>query len=109
MRVDISSNPIGLDKIRPMKNLSFSWLGHATFVFRTPSGKRLIVDPWITTNPACPDAAKDVGALDLMLLTHGHGDHTGDAITLARASNAQVVAPHELAEILRRKGLKNVT
>lgn len=92
-----------------MKNLSFTWLGHATFVFHTPSGKRLIIDPWIKTNPACPESAKAVGALDLMLLTHGHGDHTADAPTLARSSNAQVIAPHELAEILKQKGLQKVT
>lgn len=92
-----------------MKNLSFAWLGHATFLFRTPGGKRLIVDPWIKTNPACPESAHNVGAVDLMLLTHGHGDHTGDAVTLARGANAQVVAPHELAVILQKKGLQKVT
>jgi L-ascorbate metabolism protein UlaG (beta-lactamase superfamily) len=92
-----------------MKNLSFTWLGHSTFLFRTPAGRRLIVDPWIKTNPSCPDSAKDVGALDLMLLTHGHGDHTGDAVSVARSSNAQVVAPFELAVFLQKKGLQKVT
>jgi L-ascorbate metabolism protein UlaG (beta-lactamase superfamily) len=92
-----------------MKNLACTWLGHSTFLFRSPGGRRLIVDPWIKTNPACPDSAKDVGALDLMLLTHGHGDHTGDAVSVARSSNAQVVAPYELAVYLQKKGLQKVT
>jgi L-ascorbate metabolism protein UlaG (beta-lactamase superfamily) len=92
-----------------MKNLSLTWLGHSTFLFRTPAGRRLIVDPWIKTNPACPDSVKDVGALDLMLLTHGHGDHTGDAVSVARSSNAQVVAPFELSVFLQKKGLQKVT
>jgi L-ascorbate metabolism protein UlaG (beta-lactamase superfamily) len=92
-----------------MKNLSLTWLGHSTFLFRTPAGRRLIVDPWIKTNPACPDSVKDVGALDLMLLTHGHGDHTGDAVSVARSSNAQVIAPFELSVFLQKKGLQKVT
>jgi L-ascorbate metabolism protein UlaG (beta-lactamase superfamily) len=90
-------------------SLSITWLGHATFIVRTPGGKRLIFDPWVSTNPSCPDSAKKVGALDLMLITHGHGDHTGDAVSIARSSDAHVVAPYELSVWLQQKGLKNVT
>ncbi len=89
--------------------LSFTWLGHATFLLRTPGGKRVIFDPWVATNPACPESAKKVGDLDLMLITHGHMDHTADAVSLGRSSGAQVVAPFELSEWLQQKGLKNVT
>jgi L-ascorbate metabolism protein UlaG (beta-lactamase superfamily) len=91
-----------------MKNLSFTWLGHATFLLVSPGGKRILFDPWMTGNPTSPEAAKKLGALDLMLITHGHNDHTGDAVAVARSSNAQVVAPFELAEWLQQKGLKNV-
>jgi L-ascorbate metabolism protein UlaG (beta-lactamase superfamily) len=91
-----------------MSKLSITWLGHATFILRTPGGKRVILDPWISTNPACPDSAKKVGDLDLMLITHGHGDHTADAVSVARSSGAQVVAPFELSVWLQQKGLKNV-
>jgi len=90
-------------------SLSITWLGHATFIVRTPGGKRLIFDPWVSTNPSCPESAKKVGALDLMLITHGHGDHTGDAVSIARSSDAHVVAPYELSVWLQQKGLKNVT
>jgi L-ascorbate metabolism protein UlaG (beta-lactamase superfamily) len=89
--------------------LSFTWLGHATFLFRSPAGKRLIVDPWLTTNPACPESARKVGELDLMLLTHGHDDHIGDAVAVARETGARVVAPYELSVWLQQKGLQNVT
>ena|SRR5436190_10663141 len=92
-----------------MQKLSFTWLGHSTFIFRSPGGKRVIVDPWVSTNPSCPESAKHVGALDLMLVTHGHGDHSGDAVSVGRSSGAQVVAPFELAVWLQRKGLQHVT
>jgi len=91
-----------------MSKLSITWLGHSTFILKTPGGARLILDPWIDTNPSCPDEAKKVGDLDLMLVTHGHGDHTADVVGVARSSNAQVVAPFELSVIFQNRGLKNV-
>jgi L-ascorbate metabolism protein UlaG (beta-lactamase superfamily) len=93
----------------PMSSLSFTWLGHATFRMTSPGGKRIIFDPWLTTNPACPDAAKKIAGLDLMLLTHGHDDHSGDAVKVARDTGAHVVAPYELSVWLQQKGLQNVT
>jgi len=92
-----------------MSKLSFTWLGHATFIFSSPGGKRIIIDPWISTNPSCPESAKHVGKLDVMLVTHGHGDHTGDAVVVGRSSGAHVVAPYELALWLQKKGLQHVT
>jgi len=92
-----------------MRKLTFTWLGHATFIFRTPGGKRIIMDPWVRTNPSCPDSAKHVGPLDLMLITHGHGDHTSDAVSIGRSSGAHAVAPYELALWLQKKGLQHVT
>jgi L-ascorbate metabolism protein UlaG (beta-lactamase superfamily) len=89
--------------------LSITWLGHATFLLKSPGGKRILFDPWVTGNPTSPASAKKLGALDLMLITHGHHDHTGDAVSIGRSSGAQVVAPHELSVWLRQKGLKNVT
>jgi L-ascorbate metabolism protein UlaG (beta-lactamase superfamily) len=89
--------------------LSFTWLGHGTFLFRSPGAKRLLIDPWLTTNPACPDSEKRIRELDLMLLTHGHGDHAADAVSVARATLARVIAPYELAMWLEQKGLRTVT
>ncbi len=92
-----------------MPNLSYTWLGHATFLMQSPGGKRILFDPWVTGNPSAPESAKQIGAVDLILVTHGHSDHTGDVVPIGRASGAQVVAPFELSVLLQKKGLKNVT
>jgi L-ascorbate metabolism protein UlaG (beta-lactamase superfamily) len=89
-------------------SLSITWLGHATFIVTTPSGKRIVMDPWLEGNPMCPPPAKRIGKADLILLTHGHADHSGDVVSVARATNAPVVAIYELALWLERKGLQNV-
>lgn len=89
--------------------LSITWLGHATFLLQSPGGKQILFDPWVTGNPKSPEAAKKLGALDLILITHGHADHTGDAVAIGRSSGAQTVAPYETAVWLGSKGLQNVT
>jgi L-ascorbate metabolism protein UlaG (beta-lactamase superfamily) len=88
---------------------AMTWLGHATFLLRSPGGKTILIDPWVTGNPSSPESAKNLGALDLMLLTHGHGDHTGDAVSIGRSSGAHVIAPYELSVWLQTKGLQKVT
>src|SRR5262249_13398679 len=92
-----------------MHTLSYTWLGHGTFLFDSPGGKRLIVDPWLETNPSCPPEAKKSAALDLVLLTHGHEDHPDDAVAVARATGAHVVAPYELSLWMQRKGIQRLT
>ena len=94
-----------------MSTLSITWLGHATFVLKSPGGKRIILDPWVTGNPSAPASAsaKSIGALDLMLITHGHHDHTHDAVAIGRSSGAHVVAPYEVSVWLHKKGLQHVT
>jgi L-ascorbate metabolism protein UlaG (beta-lactamase superfamily) len=88
--------------------LSVAWLGHSTFLVRSPKGVRLLFDPWVTTNPACPEKARKIGGLDLMLVTHGHSDHCGDAVSVGRTTGATVVAAYELARWLERQGLRNL-
>ena len=88
-----------------MQKLSITWLGHSTFIVRTPGGKRLLFDPWLSSNPACPEAMKKPPKVDLILASHGHFDHIEDAIACARESNAPVVGIFELCDWLTRKGI----
>jgi L-ascorbate metabolism protein UlaG (beta-lactamase superfamily) len=91
-----------------MSGLSITWLGHATFIITTPGGKRIVTDPWLEGNPSCPADRKRIDAADVILLSHGHFDHSGDVVTTARATNAPVIAIFELSLWLGRKGLQNV-
>ncbi|PLP98258.1 metal-dependent hydrolase [Cupriavidus pauculus] len=67
------------------------WLGQSAVRITTPGGKVIVVDPWLTGNPKTPAAYKQLSALgkvDLILVTHAHGDHLGDAVALAKLNNA---------------------
>ena len=90
-----------------MAPLSFTWLGHSTFLFRSPGDKHILIEPWVASNPACPDSHKKVGHLDLILITHGHSDHAGDAVSIARATGAHVIANYEVCLWLEAKGIQN--
>ncbi|MFO0879341.1 MAG: metal-dependent hydrolase [Gemmataceae bacterium] len=83
-----------------------TWLGHSTLLVET-SGSRILMDPFFTGNPACPVRAEDVQA-DFILVSHGHGDHIGDAIAIAKRTGALVIANYEIYEWLQKQGLQNV-
>lgn len=88
--------------------LSVTWLGHSTFLLRSPTGVRLLFDPWLRTNPACPEKSKRVDGLELILVTHGHSDHCGDVVSVGRTTGVTIVAVYELAGWLERQGLRNL-
>ena len=88
--------------------IEITWLGHSTFRIVTPEGKRLLIDPWVMGNPACPDDLKDPGPLDAILITHGHFDHIGDAVELGKSTGAQLVSIPETSAWLGSKGLENL-
>jgi L-ascorbate metabolism protein UlaG (beta-lactamase superfamily) len=91
-----------------IQKLSITWYGHSTFLITTPGGTRIVTDPWLEGNPKCPASMKKITAADLILVSHGHSDHTGDLVPVARATNAPVVAVFELTQWCERKGLTNL-
>jgi L-ascorbate metabolism protein UlaG (beta-lactamase superfamily) len=88
--------------------IELRYLGHATFLVKTPEGKRLLIDPWVQGNPACPEKWKKLEGVDAMLVTHGHFDHIGDAVEIARTNEPKmVVGIFELCHWLAGKGVKH--
>ena len=81
--------------------------GHDCFLLEH-AGKRIVFDPFLTGNPKADVEAAQLPHLDAILLTHGHGDHLGDAIPLAKLHQATVVAPFELALFCADQGAPNV-
>ncbi len=86
-----------------MDNGTLTWLGHASFRIDSPAGKRIYVDPWLTGNPKCPESELTPERADVIALTHGHGDHVGDTVDIAKAHGSTVIAPVELAGWLQAK------
>ena len=71
-------------------------------------GKKVLIDPWVQGNPACPADQKKIDQLDLMLITHGHFDHIADAVTIAKEAHpSTIIGVAELCGWLGSKGVEN--
>ena len=81
---------------------TITWYGHSCIEIRTPSGKTVVIDPWFK-NPSSPKSADDVGACDLLLVTHGHFDHMGEAVALASRLRPAWPCMHEMSLWLARQ------
>ncbi len=84
---------------------TFTWYGHATLGL-TVGEHKLLVDPFFTGNPVAPITADEAFA-DFILITHGHGDHVGDAQAIAKRNNALIISNFEIAGWFAEQGLES--
>ena len=86
--------------------VSIKWLGHSAFQLDI-DGHKLVIDPFLTGNPVAQTAADDVDG-EIILLTHAHGDHVSDAISIASRSGATIVCNFEMGNWYMAQGLTDV-
>ncbi len=89
------------------RDTEITWYGHGTWGLRSPGGVRILLDPFLAGNPRCPEELKQPEA-DVILVTHGHGDHISDLLDVARRTGAPVLAPLEVADWVASEGVENV-
>lgn len=86
------------------RGVEITWLGHSAFRIRS-ANQIFYLDPFLTSNPLCPENEKNPQKADFILLTHGHSDHTGDVVALAQRSAAKVLCVFELGRWLTQQGI----
>ncbi|MGH9467833.1 MAG: metal-dependent hydrolase [Terriglobales bacterium] len=84
--------------------VKITWLGQSTYRIQS-NGKTFYLDPFLTPNPLCPESEKQPAATDFILITHGHADHTSDAVAFAQRSKAKVLCMIELGAWLAHEGV----
>ncbi len=85
--------------------IELTFCGHAAFAIKTPGGKHVLIDPFLTGNPACPEELKHPEHVDGIFLTHAHGDHLGDVVALSKQFKAPCLTIVESAVWLAGKGV----
>lgn len=85
---------------------TLTWHGHSTFLLETDGGQRILIDPWLDENPASDITSDEIGALDYILVSHGHFDHFADCIKLAKKTGATVISTFELVSFCQSKGVE---
>ena len=84
-----------------------TYLGHSAFRVVTAGDEQILIDPFLSQNPTTPDHLKTVGEADTILVTHGHFDHLGDTVSIAKETGATVVANFEIFSYLQGQGVEN--
>ncbi len=85
--------------------MKLRYFSHSAFQITTDDGQRILIDPFLDGNPTSPVKAADVEA-DFILLTHGHGDHLGDTLSIATRCNSLCICENELANYIVSKGVR---
>lgn len=88
-----------------MSSTQIQYLGHSTVVIRHETNLGIVIDPWLEGNPSCPDAFKNLDDIKIIILTHGHADHTSSAAELAKKTGAVIFATYELAMLMGAEGV----
>jgi L-ascorbate metabolism protein UlaG (beta-lactamase superfamily) len=92
-----------------LNGVKATWLGHSTFLFETPGGRNILVDPWVMGNPSTPQDKKTFDKIDVILCTHGHSDHIGDGVALAKKYDCKVVGSYEVCLWMKKKGIEKIS
>ncbi len=87
------------------RGFALTWLGHNSFKLVTRGAKTVLLDPWVEGNPSTPKDQKQFDKLDVMTISHGHGDHMADAVTLGKKLKPVIVCNYEIHLFLQRKGV----
>ena len=87
--------------------MNITWFGHSAFLITTDENLRVLIDPFISNNPASPVTVEELYA-DVILVTHGHADHFGDTMELANRTGALIVCNHELSIYLSKQGFETM-
>jgi|Deesub1362A_J573_1020465.scaffolds.fasta_scaffold00050_128 L-ascorbate metabolism protein UlaG (beta-lactamase superfamily) len=85
--------------------VKIQWLGHAAFMLE--SSKKVLIDPFITGNPVAPVTPDELNP-DLIVVTHGHGDHLGDAVGISKRTGSKIVGIHEVSQFVNGKGAQGI-
>jgi L-ascorbate metabolism protein UlaG (beta-lactamase superfamily) len=88
-----------------MQENKITYFGHSTFSLTTSSGQIGLIDPFVMSNPHCPEALKKIPRLDIIFIYHGHSDQIGDLLPLAKQHQPKTVAIFETCLWLGRKVL----
>ncbi len=87
------------------RGFTLTWLGHSAFELVTRSGLVALFDPWLEGNPKCPPDRREPARIDVIALSHAHGDHAADVPALAKASGCKVICGYEVYVHLESRGV----
>lgn len=87
--------------------MEITWFGHSTFQIISEKGLKILIDPFISNNPACDVPLNEIEA-DVICVTHGHSDHFGDAVLLAKENNAVIISNHEISLFSTNEGIESI-
>lgn len=88
--------------------MEITWLGHSAFEIISDKGLKILIDPFISNNPSSNIPVEEIEA-DLILITHGHSDHFGDAMEIANRTGAKLVGNHETSLFLSKQGFEAIS